>query len=175
MDRKQKEQLRVLLEARKRADKVLADRRENERKKAALSAMKAANQERMKQYARALTAQAEVSGLLALAEQAARQRGGILKKEVGYYVDYGFNTSNLQRALVAVEQGHDQGELRASHLSLRIIWGEHEAEARVHRGGRITFHNSLLPVFPILWRRFPKILEWMLERALGKPRRAKAP
>ena len=176
MDQKQKEKLRVLLEARKRADKVLAERREAERKKQDHRERLAANQELMKQYAQALTALAQQSGVLALAEQAAQQRGGRLKKEVGYYIDYGFSSSNLQRALVASEEGKDQGKLKASHLGLRIIWDEageaKEAEVRMHRSGQITFHNLLLPVFPFLWRAFPRLLERMMESALKHPRPA---
>lgn len=170
MDRKQKEQLRILLKARKRADKVLAGRREVARKKLEHDQRKQANQALMEQYTRELTALAQQSGILSLAEQAAHLRGGNLAQEVSYYIDYGLSSNHLHQALM----DENQGNLCASHLALRITWGEagalKEVEIRVHKNGLITFHYSPLPIFPIIWRHYPQVLEKMLASALNHPR-----
>lgn len=118
MDRKQKEKLRFLLKARKRADKVLAKRREAERKKLEHDQRMQANQALVKEYTRQLTALAQDSGILSLAEQAALQRGGSLSQAVSCYIHYGLSSSSLQHATGV----GSPGELRASHLALRIIW-----------------------------------------------------
>lgn len=175
MDPKQKKRLDILLKARKRAEKVLAERREAEQKKRDHQMRKEANQELMKRYTMELNAIAQESGILALAEQAAQERGGHLAQQVSYYVDYGPSTSILHLSLVT----EVQGELRASYLSLRIIWGQPEAlqevEVRVYPNGQITYHNCILPVFPFLWRRYPQLLPKMLKRALEHPRPAPSP
>src|SRR5512133_2454100 len=149
MDQKQKERLRILLKARKRADKVLAGRREAERKRLEHNQRKQANQVLMQQYTSELTALAQESGILAVAEQAAHLCGGALAQEVSYYIDYGLSSTNLHQAILDAAQG----ELRASHLALRITWGESgalkEVEIQVHKNGLITFHNSPLPIFSI--------------------------
>lgn len=175
MDRKQKEELRFLLKARKRADKVLAQQREDAQKKLDYKMRKEANHELMEQYTQELTALARESGILAMAEQAALALGGSLTKQVSYYIDYGFSTSSLQHIL-AIE---DQGKLRASHLALRIIWGQTdallEAEIRVHQNGQITYHNCILPVFPFFWRHYPQLLKKMFTSALEHPRPSSEP
>lgn len=170
MDQKQKERLRVLLKARKRADKVLAQRREVERKKQDRDKRLEANQELMKQYTQELTALAQESGILSMAEQAALRCGGSLAQEVSCYIYYGISGSSFQNALGAAHPG----ELRASHLALRITWEEvgvsNEAEIWVHKKGQITFHNSFLPIFPFIWRRNPRLLQKMLASAMKHPR-----
>lgn len=170
MDRKQKEQLRVLLKARKRADKVLALRQEAVLKKQNHDKRLKASQELKKQYTQELTALAQESGILALAEQAALQRGGSLAKEVSYYLNYGLSGSSFPNPLGIA----GQGELRAAHLALRIRWEAdgacYEAEIRVHKNGMVTFHNSRLPVFPFIWRRRAQLLQKMLDSALKHPR-----
>jgi hypothetical protein len=181
MDRKQKEQLRFLLKARRRADKVLAQRRDAEREKLERQTRQEADQARMKQAAEALTSLAQECGILALVEQAALARGGSLKKEVHYYTDYGFNSSHLHRAVMEP----NLGELRVAYLALRITWDAGgtgssagtscstgspcEAEVRVRRRGQITFHNNILPVFAFIWRRYPALLGRMLTSALAHP------
>ncbi len=169
MDRKQKEKLRFLLKARKRADKVLAKRREAERKKLEHDQRMQANQALVKEYTRQLTALAQDSGILSLAEQAALQRGGSLSQAVSCYIHYGLSSSSLQHATGV----GSPGELRASHLALRIIWEESgaskEMEIRVHANGSITFHNSFLPVFPFVWRSSPQLLQKMFAYALNHP------
>lgn len=170
MDKKQEEQLKILLKARKRAEKVLAERKAAEQKKLEEKQHKQATQEKLKQYGRELTEKAQECGMMAAAEQAAKERNGELKKQVSYYMDYGLSTSNLHRALNIPEYG----ELRASHLSLRIIWNQadawKEAEIRVYYSGQVTFHNFILPVFPFIWRRKPEWLRRLLLRALQNPR-----
>lgn len=175
MDRKQKEQLRFLLKARKRADKVLAKRREAERIKQEHQNRLANNQELMKQYAQQLTDLARECGMLSMAEGAALQRGGSLAQDMSYYVDYGMSSSNLQHAIGVA----DKGVLCASHLALRITWEAggalNEAEIRVHKNGSITFHNNILPVFPLIWRIYPAILQKMLASAMNHPHTPAAP
>ncbi len=175
MDRKQKERLRFYLKARKRADQVLEKQREIKRKKLDHEKRLETNHELMRQYTQELTALAQQSGILSMAEQAALQRGGSLAQEVSYYMDYGLNSSNLQHVTGIA----DQGVLRASHLALRITWeqdGEsNEVEARVHKTGSITFHNFFLPVLPIIWRWKPQLLQMMLTRALQHPRAPSGP
>jgi hypothetical protein len=170
MDRRQKERLRFLLKARKRADKVLAERREVVLKKQERKQRLEANQELMKQYTQELTVLAQESGILTLAEQAAARCGGSLAQEVSYFVYYGLSSSSFQNALGVA----DQGELRASHLALRINWQRdsvlNEAEILVHKNGQITFHNCLLPIFPFVWRSYPHLLETMLASAMNHPR-----
>lgn len=169
MDRKQKERLRFLLKARRRANKVLAARREAALKKQDHDQRLKANQELKKQYTQDLSTLAQESGILALAEQAALQRGGSLAQEVSYYVYYGLSSSSFQNPLGIT----NRGELRASHLALKITWPEagvlNEVEVRVHKNGMITFHNFLLPIFPFLWRRFPRIMQILLNRAQAYP------
>lgn len=176
MDQKQKEQLRVLLEARKRAEKVLAKQHEAQRKKQEYEKHRMVNQELIDQYTRELTVLAQACGILPLAEEAACQRGGKLTCKLACYLDYGFKNNELQRTLAAVEQGTLRGQLRPSHLELWITWNEgnlaREVEIRVHTKGQVTFHNSLLPIFPFLWRRYPHLLEKMLNRALQHPQAA---
>lgn len=175
MDRKQKEQLRFFLKARKRAEKVLAERREAEQKKQDRKMRQEASQERMRQYSQDLILLAEESGLLAMAERAASERNGALKKQVSYYVDYGYSTNSLQKTVLPEEQG----QLRASHLSLRITWGLpdalNEVEIRIHKSAQITFHNCILPLFPFIWRRNPQLLHRMFLRALEHPRQIAGP
>lgn len=173
MDQKQKETLRFLLKARKRAQKVLAEREKARQEKLNNEARKEANRRLMEQYAQGLLALAQQSGVFTLAEQAALEREGRLIQQLGCYVDYGLSTSCMQRALVAAEQG-DQGELRAAYLSLRIVWGPpeapQEAEIRVHRGKYITFHHLPVPIFPFIWRLNPQLIPKMLAGALASPR-----
>jgi hypothetical protein len=45
-----------------------------------------------------------------------------------------------------------------------------EAEIRVHAKGHVTFHNSIVPVPRLIWRRYPNLLEKMLARAMSHPR-----
>lgn len=166
MDRRQKEKLRFLLKARKRADRVLKERREAEQKKLDRQKHLETNRERMEQFSQMLDALAEESGIRALADEAALRLGGSLDRQCCYYLHYPISTSGLQQALADAEPG----ELRASHLALRITWGEQEAEIRVHKNGQITFHHSLLPLPPFVWRRYPQLLQRMLEGALRRPR-----
>lgn len=171
MDRKQKEQLRVLLKARKRADRVLAERRAAQQEKLERKMHQVANQELMRQYTEVFTALAERSGILALAEQAARACNGRVTTRMSYYIDYGFNINRLQLTVMT----YKDGVLRASHLGIFIDWCEgqetHEVEIRYQRGDVITFHNSRWPVFPFIWKHFPKILPRMLADAMAHPRR----
>lgn len=175
MDRKQKERLRFYLKARKRADKVLAKRREAERKKLESCQRKEANQELIKQYTQDLNALAQESGILAMVEKAAAVRKGSLSQEVCCYVDYGLNSSSLEQAIM----DSNRGKLRASHLALTITWestgGLNEAEVRVHKNGQITFHHNPLPIFPFLWRKYPHLLQRMIDGALHHPRPALLP
>lgn len=175
MNRKQKEELQLLLKARRRADRVLAKRRQAEQEKLAHKMRREASQELMQKYTRELTALAQKSGILGLAETAALQLGASLTQEVSYHVYYGMATSSLQQTFEIAERG----ELRASYLALRILWGQpealKEAEIRVYPKGRITFHNSLLPVFPFFWRHNPQILQKMLASALEHPHPPSAP
>lgn len=170
MERKQKEELRILLNARKRADKVLADRKARQQEMLDRSERKAANQELIRQYTLDLTARAESSGILALAQQATEARGGRMSTKLSCYLDFGINTSRVHRAVMT----YKDCVLRASHLSIFINWVEgkekREAEIRFHRNGAITFHHSPLPVYPILWRRFPRLLQSMLAGAMAHPR-----
>jgi len=170
MNQKQKDQLRTLLKARKRAEKVLAARHEAEEKKQQYQQRKAANQELIRQYTQELDALAQESGILTLAEQAAAERGGMLEHKVSFYKDYGMASSRMQHYVTSP----DHGELRVSHLAIRVIWGEpgalKEAEVRIHRKGLITFHNFVLPVLPLVWRRRPGLLLTLLNRALDHPR-----
>lgn len=169
MDKKQKERLRFLLKARKRADKVLAERREAVRKKQEHDQLLEANQALMKQYTLELTNLAQDSGILSMAEQAALLRGGSMVQQVSYYVDYGLNSSRLVQTYAVAEHG----DLRASHLALRITWEEtgtmNEVEVRVHKKGQITFHNFFLPIFPFIWRGHPQVLQKLLASALDHP------
>ncbi len=171
MDRKQKEELRILLKARKRADKVLAARREAAQEKLDRSMRKAANQDLMQEYTRAFTARAEKCGILALAEDAARQVNGCFFTKMNYYIDYGVNTSHLTGVFFA----YKDGVLRASFLSLFILWDEGKAkcevEIRLNKNGAITFHHSPWPIFPILWKHFPQVLPKMLAQAMQNPRK----
>lgn len=175
MNRKQKDELRFLLKARKRADKVLAKRREAEQKKLDYKMAKETNQELMERYSRELTALAQESGILAMAEQAAQDRNGNLVQQVSYYIYYGLSTNNLQRNV----EISGRGELRAAYLALHIIWGQpdemKEAEIRVHKNGQITFHTFVLPVFPFFWRRYPQLVRNMLTKALENPRPPSVP
>lgn len=169
MNRKQKEQLRFLLKARKRADKVLAERREAKLKKLDHERRLEANQELKKQYTQDLTALAEESGVLAMARNAALQRGGDMTQQLSCYVDYGINSSRLVQTYAVAEHG----ELRPSHLAVRVTWEEsgivNEVEVRVHRKGQITFHNSFLPVFRFVWHRYPRLLHYLFDSALAHP------
>jgi hypothetical protein len=169
MDRKQKERLRFYLKARKRADKVLTSRREAQQQKLDHEQRLQSNQELRKQYAQELTALAQESGILSMAEQAALTRRGSLAQEVSYYVFYGLSSSSMQHATGV----GTQGELRASHLALRITWEEagmmKQVEIRVHKKGYITFHNSFLPILPFIWRVYPQVLQKMLASALSHP------
>lgn len=175
MDKKQKKQLRFYLKARRRADKVLAKRRELEREKQVHEMRKETNQELKTRYTLELTTIAQESGILPMAELAALQCGGMLLQEVSYYVYYGLATSSLQQTAEIAENG----ELRASYLALRITWGEpepsNEVEIRVHKNGLITFHNSYLPLFRFVWRRNPQLLQKMLTSALEHPRQHTGP
>lgn len=170
MDRKQKQQLRIFLRARKRAEKVLAERRALQQERVERNLQKATNQELMQQYTQAFTALAERSGILALAEQAAREHNGSLTTKMGYYLDFGVHTSRLHRTVMT----YKDGVLRASHLSIFIEWGEgkdrHEVEIRYNKDHAITFHNSYLPVFSLIWKHFPKVLPKMLADAMAHPR-----
>jgi hypothetical protein len=172
MERKQKEQLRTLLKARRRANKVLAERREAQQKKLERAKRIETNQERKQQFTQQLTLLAEQSGILYLAEQAALLRGGSLSKELSCYVDYGLSSSCLQQACMDAAQG----ELKPSHLALFIRWeasgAPQEVEVRVHKNGEITFHNSPVPILPVLYRFFPHLLHVMLDSALAHPRPA---
>lgn len=170
MDRKQKEQLRILLRARKRAEKVLAERRALQQEKLERNLQKAANQELMQQYGQTFAALAERSGILALAEQAARERNGRMTTKMSYYLDFGIHTSRLHRAVMT----YKDGVLRASHLSIFVNWGEgkgrQEVEIRYNKNHAITFHNSHVPVFSFIWKHFPKVLPKMLADAMAHPR-----
>jgi len=174
MDRRQKEELRFLLKARKRAEKVLAARREAEQKKLEYKLRKDANQELMKQYREELTSLAEECGILAMAEQAAAQRGGSVSQQVSYYLDYGMVSSSVEHILVMEERG----ELRAAYLVLKFSWQEagvlNEVEIRVHKHGQITFQHCFLPIFRFVWRCKPEWLQKMFTRALEHPRRVLA-
>lgn len=169
MDRKQKEELRILLNARKRADKVLAERRAKQQEMLERSEQKAANQELIRQYTLELTARAETSGILALARQAAETLGGSICTRLSCYLDFGIHTSRIHRTVMT----YKDCVLRASHLSIFIDWTENkeqrEVEIRYHRNGAITFHHSPLPVYPIVWRKFPRVLQNMLAGALSHP------
>lgn len=175
MDRKQKERLRFLLKARKRADKVLSARREAQRKKQEHAQRTQANQDLLRRYTSELNLLAEQCGILILAEQAASLCGAELAQNVSYYMDYGLSDSNFQRAFVEEKSG----ELKVSHLAIRVIWQEAgdllEAEIRVHKNGQVTFHNSFIPVFPFIWRRYPHVLQKMLTSAMQHPRPCSAP
>ncbi len=171
MDRRQKEELRILLRARKRADKVLAARREAAQEKLDRSMRKAANQELMQEYTQQFTTLAEQCGILALVKEAAQKVNGCFFTKMGYYIDYGMNTSHLTGAFFT----YKDGVLKASHLGIFVTWGEGEAkrevEIRYNRNGAITFHNSPLPVFPILRKIFPRLLPGMVDRAMRNPRK----
>lgn len=175
MDRKQKEQLRFYLKARKRADKVLAKQHETKQKKIDHDRRKEANQELLQAYTRDLNGLAQESGILSMAEQAARSRGGSLSQEVSCYVDYGLNSSCLQQAIM----DSNQGKLCVSHLALQITWESagilNEAEIRVHKNGQITFHHIPLPVFSFIWKRYPQLLQQMLDGSIKHPRPASLP
>jgi hypothetical protein len=176
MDRKQEENLRVLLEGRKRAEKVLAKRHEEEQKRLDEKIRQSANQEVLDRYTEKITELAQESGILAMVEQAVLDRKARLVKQAGYYVDYGFATSRLQAYILQLE---DQGKLRVAYLALRIIWQEaalhNEVEVRVYLNGQITFHDWFLPVFPIFWRREPNLLQKRFTRALEHPRQKANP
>lgn len=169
MDRKQKEELRFLLKARKRANKFLAERRELEQEKLNRKLQKAANQELMRQYTQELTNLAEQSGILALAEKASQSVHGNLSTKTSFFLDYGMNTSHLGGAFLT----YKDGMLRASHLSIFVRWTrgleEVEIEIHVNKNGVITFHNSPLPIIPFVWKHFPKVLPKMLASAMAHP------
>ena len=175
MDRKQKERLRFYLKARKRAEQVLAARRAAEQQKLEYQQRKEASQDLQERYTEQLTALAQECGVMALAEAAARERAGSLTCRVSFYLDYGIASSHLQHAIGL----KDQAVLRASHMVLAIRWDAQgtprEAEIRVYPKGYITFHNSFVPVYPFVWRRFPGVLRKMLEWALAHPTDAPAP
>ncbi len=170
MDRKQKEQLQTLLKARKRADKFLAERRAIQEEALERELRKAANQELMKQYTQTFTSLAEQSGILALAEQAAREHDGCVTTRMSYYRDFGINTSRMHRAVMTFRDS----VLRASHLGIFISWSvgqeKYEAEIRYTKDHIITFHNSRLPVFSFIWKNFPKVLPRMVADAMAHPR-----
>lgn len=170
MDPKQKKELQILLDARKRADKVLAERNAKQQDMLDRSEHKAANQALIHQYTLELTARAEKSGILALAQQAAEARGGRMSTKLSCYLDFGIHTSRIHRTVMT----YKDCVLRASHLSVFINWVEdrekREAEIRFHRNGAITFHHSPLPIYPILWRKFPGVLPKMLAGAMAHPR-----
>jgi len=171
MDRKHKEQLDFLLKARKRAEKVLAERQAAEKVKLTRQEMKAANQESIRQWTASYTAKAARSGILALAEQAAKDRGGHLFTRMSCWIDYGMSTSRYRTAILKTEDG----KLRPAHLAINIVWdaGENkkEVEIRIHRFGTVSFHHSILPVYPFIWKVFPAALEKMLASALAHPRK----
>ncbi len=175
MDRKQKEQLHTLLKARKRADKFLAERRAVQQEALERDMRKAANQELMQQYTLTFTRFAEQSGILALAEQAAREHDGCVTTKMSYYLDFGINTSRIHRAVMTFRDS----VLRASHLGIFISWSEGqqkcEAEIRYTKNHIITFHNSRLPVFSFIWKNFPKVLPRMLADAMAHPRAPEPP
>lgn len=176
MDKKQKEELRILLKSRKRAQKVLAQRREVEQKRLEYKMQKEANQELIKKYTEELNTLAQECGIQTLAEQAAHERSGSLLKRVSYYIYFGPGIDFFRHSL----EFEEYGELRASHLSIRILWKQPdhewvEVEIRVHKNGQITFHNSIFPVFPFIWRQNPKLLNKMLVNALQHPRPATEP
>lgn len=170
MDRKQKERLRTLLKARKRADKVLARRRETAQAKEVHQQRLDARQELKRRYSEELTGLAQESCILPMAEQAALRCGGTLAQEVSYYIDYGLSSSSLRNPSGAA----GQGTLRAAHLTVTITWeadGAHkEAQIRVHKNGWITFHNSFFPVFPLIWRWDSQLLQKMLASAMKHPK-----
>ena len=169
MDPKQKKELQILLDARKRADKVLAERNAKQQDMLDRSEHKAANQALIHQYTLELTARAEKSGILALARQAAEARGGRMSTKLSCYLDFGIHTSRIHRTVMT----YKDCVLRASHLSVFINWVEdrekREAEIRFHRNGAITFHHSPLPIYPILWRKVPGVLPKMLAGAMAHP------
>ncbi|MRR31730.1 hypothetical protein EG834_15675 [bacterium] len=171
MERKQKDQLRILLEARKRADKVLAARRAVEQEKLDRQSMKAANQESIRQWTESYTAKAARSGILALAEQAAAERNGHLFTRMSCWIDYGMSTSRYRTAILSTKDG----KLRPAHLAIMVVWdsaeGKKEIEIRIHRFGTVSFHNSILPVYPFIWKHFPAALQKMLANALAHPRK----
>ncbi|GAP12407.1 hypothetical protein LARV_00142 [Longilinea arvoryzae] len=171
MDRRQKEELRILLKARKRADKVLAERREAAQEKLDRNMRKAANQELMQEYTRKFTALAEKCGILALAEEAARKVNGCFFTKMSYYIDYGMNTSHLSGAFFT----YKDGVLRPAYLGIFITWDEGEAkkevEIRYAKNGAVTFHHSRWPIFPFIWKNFPKVLPQMVDQAMKNPRK----
>lgn len=171
MDQKQKQELK----ASKRADKLLAEQQQVEREKQDYQQRITANIALKKQFTQDLTAIAQESGILALAEEAADTRGGRLVQEVSYFVDYGTAACCVPANVVDTRSG----KLRAGYLALRITWEENgqmnEVEIQLAPNGQITFHNSLLPVFAFIWRRNPQILQTMLGSALEHPRTATSP
>lgn len=175
MNEKQKEQLRILLKSRKKAEKVLAERRAAQQQKTEQNQRRQSNRELAQRYALELEDLARECGLLALAEEAAAMHGGSLDRQVSYYMDRGMSTACLQDALPEA----NKGELRASHLVLRVIWQEEkttlEVEIHISKNGGVTFHNWPLPVFPFIWRRQPRVLPTLFARANRHPRRVSAP
>lgn len=175
MDRKQKEKLRYLVQARKRADKVLAKRHEVERQKLDHQKRLQASQELKEKYTRELTELAQECGILAMAEQAALQRGSTLEQTVSYYLYSGLTSNSSMKTLADFERG----ELRASHLALRFTWEDagmaNEVEIRMHKQGYITFHNFFLPIFPIFWRFYSPLLRNLLASAMAHPRQSPMP
>ncbi len=175
MDRKQKERLLFYRKARKRAEKVLAKKHEAKQEQIDHDRRKQANQELLQRYTQELNALAQKSGILSMAEQAAFSCGGSLSQEISCYVDYGLSSSCLQQAFM----DSNQGKLRASHLALTITWestgGWKEAEIRVHKNGQITFHHIPLPVFSFIWKRYPQLLQQMLDGSIKHPRPASLP
>jgi len=174
MDSKQKEELRILLKSSRRAKKVLAKRKAADRERRAQKMRQMSNFELMNQYSQELDELAQESTILPLIEVAALQLGARLKREVNYYLYYGMGVSSLQQT----DQVAKTGQMRASYVSLLLTWGDgdvqNEVEVRVHMNGLITFSNSLLPIFPFIWRRNPHILQRMLALALEHPRQRPA-
>jgi len=170
MDQKQKEELRILLKSSRRAKKVLAKRRAADRERRVQKMRQMSNFELMNQYSEELDELAQECSILPMIEIAALQLGAQLKREVSYYLYYGLGVSNLQQT----DEVAKTGQIRASYLSLKLIWGEtdvlNEAEVRVHLNGLVTFHNTPLPIFHFVWKRNPQILQRMLALALEHPR-----
>lgn len=170
MDRKQKDQLRILLNARKRADKVLAERKAAQEAQLERKEHIAANRELIHQFMEDFTRRAESCGILALVRQAAAARNGCVTTQMSCYLDFGTHTSRLHRTVMT----YKDCVLRPSHLAIFIDWDEgkekREAEIRYNRNGAVTFHHSPLPIFPIIWRKYPQVLDRMLAGAMAHPR-----
>lgn len=169
MNRKQKEQLRFYQNARKRADKVLAERREAQQKKLENAQRVEENRLLLERYTHDLTDLAQQSGILELVRAAALEMDGMFTSEVNCYVDYGISSSAFQRVLLETQRG----TLKVAYLALRVRWPEgdlwNQVEVHVFPDGRITFHQFLLPVFPFFWRRNTRLLKFLMEDALRRP------